>query len=184
MAITIITKRSSCKMKRHWCTLYEYEWTSAKNLHASNDAQDTICICAEKRKKELLSWRWEMAFFVMSCMSIEFFLFFIFYLFFFFQFPNIYSNTLVHSSPPPSAILYGKMSLITVFFSNEYIRHDTTFYALDIDLHFIFYFISYGIENKHLCETLWNERLGWTVKMIHFAKNWRGYIFEKVYSER
>jgi hypothetical protein len=26
-------------------------------------------------------------------------------------------------------------------FSKEYIRHDTTFYALDIDKHFIFYFI-------------------------------------------
>jgi hypothetical protein len=71
-----------------------------------------------------------------------------------FQFPNVYSNTLVHSSPPPSAILYGKMSSITLFFSNEYNRHDTTFYALDIDRHFTFYFISYCIENRHLCETL------------------------------
>jgi hypothetical protein len=35
-----------------------------------------------------------------------------------------------HSSPPPSSLLYGKMGSITlVFFSNGYIRYDTTFYA-------------------------------------------------------
>jgi hypothetical protein len=38
--------------------------------------------------------------------------------------------------PLPSAILYGKMSSITVVFFKEYNRHDTTFYALDIDKHF------------------------------------------------
>jgi hypothetical protein len=56
--------------------------------------------------------------------------------------------------PPPSAILYGKMSSITMFVTNGYIRHDTTIYAFVIDRHFIFYFISYCIEYRLLCETL------------------------------
>ncbi len=45
--------------------------------------------------------------------------------------------------PQPSAVLYGKMSSITlVFFSSkEYNRHDTTIYALDIYRHFTFYSI-------------------------------------------
>jgi hypothetical protein len=50
--------------------------------------------------------------------------------------------------PPPSAIQYGKMSSITMFVSNEYNRHDTTIYALVIDRHFIFYFISYCIDSS------------------------------------
>ena len=115
----------------------------------------SICICAEKRKKELLSWRWEMAFFVMSCMSIEFFLFFIFYLFFFFQFPNIYSNTLVHSSPPPSSLLYGKMGSITLFFFQMGILDMIQHFMHEILVGSSQYFTSYYNESRHLCESNW-----------------------------
>jgi len=63
--------------------------------------------------------------------------------------------------PPPSSLLYGKMGSITLFFSYGYIRYDTTFYAWDIDRQFTFYFTSYCIESRHLCES---DRLGWAVK--------------------
>ncbi len=48
--------------------------------------------------------------------------------------------------PPPSSVLYGKMCSITLFFSNGYIRYDATFYALDIDRQFTFFFTSLRVD--------------------------------------
>jgi hypothetical protein len=94
-----------------------------------------------------------------------------------------YSNTLVHSSPHLLLYCTGRWVRLQCFFSNEYNRHDTTIYALDIDRHFIFYFISYCIENRHLCETLWNECLGWALKRS-ILLDLRGlFIWESVFKE-
>ncbi len=55
-----------------------------------------------------------------------------------------------YTVPPTSAILYGKVSSITMFDSNGYNIHDTTIYTLVINRHFIFYFISYCFEYRFL----------------------------------
>ena len=66
----------------------------------------------------------------------------------------IYSNTLVHSSPHLPVYCMGRWVRLHCFFSNGNIRYDTTFDALDIDRQFTFYFTSYCIESRHLCEQI------------------------------
>jgi hypothetical protein len=56
--------------------------------------------------------------------------------------------------PPPSSLLYGKMGSITLFFFQVGILDMIQHFALDIDRQFTFYFTSYCIESRHLCEIL------------------------------